>query len=76
MLSVYRVQRRMIEWLMSDEMDTNWKEAIVALFRYYPRIWFEVLRKDTKTPSQGSRYPSWDMNTAPIKYKHWVLSSD
>jgi hypothetical protein len=61
---------------MNDELDRIWKEVFVALPGFYPSICLKGLRKNTKTPSQGSRYPNWDSNGAPIGYKYRALSLD
>jgi hypothetical protein len=34
---------------MSEEVGRMWKEAVVAISRYYPSIFLEGLEKTTKT---------------------------
>jgi hypothetical protein len=48
-LSVYQImERRMVEWLVNDELQRMWKEAIVTYLRYYSGMCLEVLREATK----------------------------
>jgi hypothetical protein len=37
----------------TDELDTAWKEVVVASLRYYHSIWHEMLRKTTRNVSHN-----------------------
>jgi hypothetical protein len=50
---------------MIDELERICKEAVVAYFRYYPRICLQGLRKIIKHLSQDSRCRSRESNRAP-----------
>jgi hypothetical protein len=41
------IQRRMIEWLVNNELERIWKEVVVVQSRYYLRNFLEGLRKAT-----------------------------
>jgi hypothetical protein len=59
-----------------NELDRIWKEAVVVLSEFYPSIWPEGLRKNTKTAFRVAGIPSWDSNAAPIGCKTRALSLD
>jgi hypothetical protein len=55
----------MAAYLMDDELEKIWKEAIVAYMTYDPGIGLEKQRKTTKYLSQDIRRPRRDLNRPP-----------
>jgi hypothetical protein len=69
-VSVHRTtRRRMVRWLMNNELQRIWKEVLVACSRYYPNIRLEELKNTTENLSQATRCPDGDENEAPLEYK-------
>jgi hypothetical protein len=54
--------RRMVEWLMNDELEKIWLEVIVTKSRHYL---LEGHTKTTKNLSQNSRCRCRDSNRTP-----------
>jgi hypothetical protein len=45
---VEKIDRRVVGWLMSDELENIWKEAALRHLMHYPDILLEELRKTMK----------------------------
>jgi hypothetical protein len=45
----------MIGWLMGTELESMWKEAVVAYSSHYPGMYMEGLRKTQETPVRRAR---------------------
>jgi hypothetical protein len=56
----------------SKDLEENGRGLI---WRYYPGISLEKLRKTTNNFSQYSRYPGRDLNKGPPEYEAGVLTS-
>jgi hypothetical protein len=50
---------------MVNELETIWREVIVAYLRYYPDIWLVGRRKSIKNSSYTNQCPGRDSNPAP-----------
>jgi hypothetical protein len=59
------VKRRMVWWLVINELEEKWKEAVVAKLKYRPAIFQCYWRKTMKTLSQDSRCPDRDSKRTP-----------
>jgi hypothetical protein len=55
-------QRRMIGWLINNELEKDWKEAFMVLFRNLPRGTEENHEKP-----QDSLSPGRELNSGPPK---------
>jgi hypothetical protein len=39
------LRRRMVAWLVNEQLERIWEEPVVVLFRYYSTVWLECLNK-------------------------------
>jgi hypothetical protein len=54
---------------ITDELESIWKEAILAYSRYYPSKFLEGLRKATRNFNEDNIYPSRDPQLTTPKYE-------
>lgn len=71
--SVWPMQRQTVGRRMNNELEMNWREAIVASTTHYPNICLEGLRKYTKDLIQDNRCPVRYSNRIPSEYKYIEL---
>jgi hypothetical protein len=77
LLVTQTIQRQIIGWLMDNESERIWKEAVVALFmilhRHLPRGTEDNLIMKKKKLSEGSQCSSRHSNTALSERKKEAL---
>jgi hypothetical protein len=70
---------------MVDELESIWKQVVVAYSGYCPGICLEGLRKITENLSQFTQHSIQDSNPSPLEYKSaelplyhpdWLLPCD
>lgn len=76
MLSCSETKQHRMVWRYMDEVESIWKEAVMASSRYYPSSCLVGLKKDKKNISQDSQSPGWDSNQASPKYKSQAIPLD
>jgi hypothetical protein len=57
----------------NNELERIWEETAVAYFRYFPRIFLEVLKKTMENLSQGSRSTGRDLKPGSPENEARVL---
>lgn len=63
------------DWMiMNNEVKSVWKKMLMEKLNHYPDICLEGLTKITKTLSQDSQCPKWDLNLEILEYKSEMLS--
>jgi hypothetical protein len=65
----------MIVWLLNDELERIWKEALMACMKYYCSICLEGVRK-TQNAYKDSHWPGLDSNQVPPEYRLKALPSN
>jgi hypothetical protein len=69
-LSVARIiLRQMIGRLFNEEVESIWKETVVAYLKYNPTFSWIVWGNPQKNLSQVCGCPSWDLNRVPSEFK-------
>jgi hypothetical protein len=63
----------MVRWLMNDELEKIWKEAIVIYSKHHLANCLEGRRKTTRNLRHESKYHSQESNPASPKYNPRAL---
>jgi hypothetical protein len=60
---------------MNDNLESMWKEAVVASLKVYPGKCLERLMKTTKNLSQNNRSPDRDLSPVSLDYEAGILAT-
>lgn len=61
--------------LVHNEMEINWKQAVVTSSKYYPEIFMDVLRKTMTRFNHNVRYSDRDSNRVSRAYKSMFITA-